>query len=118
MVVSTCCAAMPLGERPTDLCMPRHCWHRQFPIANALSCHPRPFSVCRLQAPGKNRRIPPLPLRPATAEEPVPYLQTPTFSSCTVPVLLYSSWRGNFFHIFKGGCPVAVIHSLFCVCLL
>jgi hypothetical protein len=90
----------------------------QFPIANALSCHPRPFSVCRLQAPGKNRRIPPLPLRPATAEEPVPYLQTPTFSSCTVPVLLYSSWRGNFFHIFKGGCPVAVIHSLFRVSLL
>ncbi|KAI3437750.1 hypothetical protein D9Q98_000198 [Chlorella vulgaris] len=61
-------------------------------------------------APGKNRRIPPLPLRPATAEEPVPYLQTPTFSSCTVPVLLYSSWRGNFFHIFKD--MAAQVYSL------
>lgn len=42
-------------------------------------------------------------MRPATSEEPTPYLQTPCFSTCTVPVLLYSSWRANFFHIFKGG---------------
>lgn len=28
--------------------------------------------------------------------------QDPVFSSCTVPLLMYPSWRGNFFHIFKG----------------
>lgn len=54
------------------------------------------------QTPGRNRRIPPVPLRPATSQEPTAYLAAPSFSSCTVPILLYSSWRGNFFHIFKG----------------
>jgi len=42
-------------------------------------------------------------MRPATSEEPAPYLQHPQFSTCTVPILLYPSWRGNFFHVFKGG---------------
>jgi hypothetical protein len=56
-----------------------------------------------LQTPGRNRRIPPVPMRPATSQEPAPYLAAPSFSNCTVPILLYSSWRSNFFHIFKGG---------------
>lgn len=29
--------------------------------------------------------------------------QDPRFSTCTVPLLVYPSWRDNFFHIFKGG---------------
>lgn len=55
-----------------------------------------------VQSPTRTRRIPALPMRPATSQEPAPYLQDPEFSTCTVPVLLYASWRGNFFHIFKG----------------
>ncbi len=30
-------------------------------------------------------------------------LQEPRFSTCTVPIFLYASWRNNFFHVFKGG---------------
>ncbi|KAL4451870.1 hypothetical protein ABPG75_007532 [Micractinium tetrahymenae] len=55
----------------------------------------------QVQQPTRTRRIPPLPMRPATAQEPTAYLQDPQFSSCTVPIFLYASWRGNFFHVFK-----------------
>lgn len=34
-------------------------------------------------------RLPPLHFRAASANEPVPYLAQPVFSSCTVPVVYY-----------------------------
>ena len=39
-------------------------------------------------------------MRPITANEPRPYLQSPTFSTCTVPILFYSTYPHNMYHAF------------------
>ncbi|KAL4435209.1 hypothetical protein ABPG77_001891 [Micractinium sp. CCAP 211/92] len=46
-----------------------------------------------------HRHLEPPALRPATAQEPTAYLQTPAFSTCTVPVILAATWRRNFWHV-------------------
>ena len=56
----------------------------------------------KLYEPLKNRRLEAPPLRPATSQEGTEYLQYPEFSTCTVPLLVFPSWRGNFFHTYKG----------------
>ncbi|KAL4436680.1 hypothetical protein ABPG75_003819 [Micractinium tetrahymenae] len=46
-----------------------------------------------------HRHLEPPRLRPATAQEPAAYLQSPAFSTCTVPVVLAATWRRNFWHV-------------------
>ena len=38
------------------------------------------------------RVLKPIEFRPASADEAVPYLADPAFSSCTVPIIWYSHW--------------------------
>ncbi|PSC69482.1 hypothetical protein C2E20_6958 [Micractinium conductrix] len=64
----------------------------------------------KLYEPLKNRRLEAPPLRPATSQEGTEYLQYPEFSTCTVPLLVFPSWRGNFFHTYKD--LSALLYSL------
>lgn len=41
--------------------------------------------------------------RPASTSEGPAYLRQPSFSACTVPVLLYPFWLTNFGHMLRGG---------------
>lgn len=47
--------------------------------------------------------LPAVPTRPASATEPRQYLDQPSFSTCTVPVLFYQHNAFNFAHTFRGG---------------
>jgi len=44
----------------------------------------------------------PLQVRPASSQEPTGYLDDPTFSNCTVPLVVYPSATHNFAHLFAG----------------
>ncbi|KAI7844598.1 hypothetical protein COHA_001838 [Chlorella ohadii] len=51
-------------------------------------------------------RLPPLHFRAASANEPVPYLAQPVFSSCTVPVVYYSHYLINPAHMFRDNAAI------------
>jgi hypothetical protein len=46
--------------------------------------------------------LPPIHVRPASADEAAPYLARPLFSSCTVPIVYYSHYLQNVAHMFRG----------------
>ncbi|PSC75686.1 LRR repeats and ubiquitin-like domain-containing protein isoform A [Micractinium conductrix] len=56
------------------------------------------------------RRLPPLPARPASSQEPRPYLVDPHFSHCTVPVVIYPLFAENFAHVFHD--LASYLHAL------
>ena len=54
-------------------------------------------------APRHVSRMPDPLFRARSAEEARPYLSQPSFSNCTVPLVLYPTWLSNYFHAFNGG---------------
>lgn len=79
-------------------------------VLRRKQCRPIP-SKPRCQGPtlvqvDYHRHLEPPALRPATRQEPSAYLQTPAFSTCTVPVILAATWRRNFWHV-MGEPPAA-----------
>lgn len=72
---------------------PTHTSHTS-PTAPALSC--------AQAADAEARVMPPPRMRPVSSMEPRPYLQRPTFSNCTVPVVWIPQWQNNMGHVLRG----------------